>query len=324
MREFSISRAWSEGLAFIARAPAAHAVILILIGALVPTALQFAVMGGPANLANPAMMGQDAAALLAFGGGALIAVMVLGYVLQTGSYFGSWRIGLAREESLGGAIVYGLLAGLVVVIGLAVLAALGIALGQAIGGLAFLLLAIVFLPAIAALYTVMMALMAVGMFLAILLGLLFGASLGMSAMSADMMGAGIVGLVIMFLIMLLLLWLAARFSCTTSAMADAKTVNLVTGLGESWRLTAGNQGRIMLYLALVGVLLGLVFLAYMSVLGVSMASGFAGGGTPEIGIGVIVVSLLFGIGAAYVGVMIPAGIYRSLRDDSEESAAVFA
>ena len=324
MREFSISRAWSEGLAFIGRAPGAHAIILILIGVVVPTVLQFAAIGGPANLANPAMMGQDAAALLALGGGALIAVMALGYVLQTGSYFGSWRIGLAREESLGGAIVYGLLAGLVVILGLAAVGAVGAVLAQAIGGIAFLLLAIVFLPAFAALYTVMMAMMAVGMFLAILIGLLFGASLGMSAMTPDMMGAGVVGLVVVLLIMLLFLWLAARFSCTTSAMADSKSVNFVAGLGESWRLTSGNQLRIMLYLALVGVLLGLVFLAYISVLGASMASGLAGGGAPEIGIGALVVGILFGIGAAYVGVLIPAGIYRSLRDDSEESAAVFA
>ncbi len=325
MREFSMGRALSEGLAFISRAPAAHAIILILIGAVLPFVLQFALMGGPAGLLNPAMMGQEAAAMLAMGGATLLAAMAIGYVLQTGSYFGSLRIGLAREESLGGAIAYGLLAGLVVVVGLILaFAVIGIGLSQAIGGLASVLLLIVFLPAMAALYTVMVSSIAIPMFLAIVLLMVFRMSLMGPAMGAQNFGAGAVGFVVIVLIMLLLLWLAARFCCTLPAMAHGKTVNPIAGLGESWRLTAGHNGRLMLYLAAVGAVLGLVFLAYMSAIGVSFASSVGSGGMPQVGIGFIAVSILFGIAFAYVTVLVPAGIYRALHDDVDESAAVFA
>lgn len=331
MRQFSLGGAWSKGIEFISRQSVNHAIILIGMGVLAPMVLQFAVSGSVTGV-NPMMMGQNAmgaGASMAALAGTMILVMLLSYVLQMGSYFSSWRIGLGREESLGGAILYGIICAVLaivvfflMVIVISVIAAQAMQAGAVMAVLA-LLFAIPMLILVAALYSVMMATMAVGMFLMLLIFLAFGASMGASNPALAMAGQGAVAVLIALAVVALLFWLTARFSCTTSVLADRKSFNLFAALAESWRLTGPNQFRIMAYLALLGILLCVVLLVFFMVLGAAMMGGMASGQVASVGIGALIMLFIAGILFAYVTVLVPAGIYRELFEEAEV-AEVFA
>lgn len=317
MNQFSLGNAWSKGVGFFGGQPAMHALILIVVGILVPAALQLLIAGGLEGMANPLAMGQAGlGGLTALGGLTVLLVMAAGYVLGIGSYFGSWRLGLGAGEDTGGAIVYGLIAGLLVVIlfvGLIVL--FGVLMSQAsvtVGAILFIATMMLLLSAI---YTAMAALVAVGMFLMLLLMLAFGAT--MNAIDPGMglgEGGGAVAVVIGLGLAVLLLWLSARFCCVAPAMADRRSLNLALGFGESWRLTAEHQWRIMGYLALLGIVLVVILFVLSIVVGAGMVAGMGGGGgPPQVGAGAMILGLLFGIPFAYLVVLVPAGIYRELR-----------
>ena len=338
MRQFSLGSAWTSGTAFITREPANHAIILIGIGVAAPLLLQLVLLGGPTGMMNPATLGQGAMTGAAGLAGAFLLVSVLGYILQTGSYFASWRIGLAQGETAGGAIVYGLIAGLLaIVVVVALLMVLGLIVGgvamsaagspgAAPGGAAILIIFGLMVPMLiffATLYTTMMAAFSVIMLFMLLLLTLFGASFGASdALPWAGAAAGMVGLVGLLLVALLF-WLTARFSCATSIMADRKSLNFFGAMSESWRLTAPHQWRILAYLALLGVLAGIGLVVISGVAGVSMMGSVANGGAPEMGVTAIIMSLLFGIPLAYLTVLVPAGIYRELAG-TVSAAEVFA
>lgn len=324
MRDFTIGRAWSLGIDFVARAARDQAIILILVGALLPLAIQYLLVGGP-EASNPfGQMGRSGRLNLAAMGSGLGLVMVLNYVLQLGSYFASWRIGLRNDATLGGALAYGMGTALVYVIGFGILfAVLGALLVGAVGGLGALVLMLLFLPVMAALYTVMTALVAVGLAVGGLLVMLFGAALGI-AQPGGIPAAGLLGLVIFLAIGLLLLWAAARFSCAAPAMADEGQMNLVGALGESWRLTAEKQWRIVGHLFVVGLVVGLLAIAFWGIVGASTFSAIRSGRPPELGAGAMVGSFLFSVALTYVSVLVPAGIYRTLRSESDATAEVFA
>jgi hypothetical protein len=331
MGQFNLGSAWSKGTEFISRNAANHAIILIVMGILVPAILQYAVIGGVTGM-NPMMMGQNA---LGTGGsvaalaGAVIVVMILSYVLQMGSYFSSWRIGLAREETLGGAIVYGIICAVLAVVVFFVIAmAMAVIIGLAMqggGAMAFLalLLAIPVLILVAALYSVIMAAMTVGMFLMLLIVLAFGASMGAANPALAMAGQGALAVLVALAVVALLFWLTARFSCTTSVMADRKSFNLFAALGESWRLTGPNQFRIMAYLGLLGILLCVIMVVLAIVLGASMMGSMSSGQVPEVGIGSQIMMLVVAIPFAYLTALVPAGIYRELFEETAV-AEVFA
>lgn len=322
MNDFTIGKAWGLGLDFIRRAPAGHAILLILIGAVIPTVIQFLLVGGSASLTNPAMFGQGAPMALAYGGVAMLAAMAIGYIFQTGGYFGSWRLGLARAE-LGGAIAYGLTAGVLVVLVAGAIGAVGFGLGQALGFVGVLLLLLIVLPLLASLYSLIVAMMAVLMLFAGLMAAIFGAALVRGNFGSGAFGAGIVGAIVVAGLALLLLWLAARFSCTTSVMASRADFNLFGALGESWRLTGRAQGRIMLYLALVGTVFGIVLFLFTSVVVAGAMRGIGGGGVQPFAVGAILASIALSVFMAYVSVLVPAGIFRALQPDADASAAVF-
>ncbi|HEX8625065.1 MAG TPA: hypothetical protein VF782_08285 [Allosphingosinicella sp.] len=331
MRQFNLGSAWSKGTEFISRHAASHAIILIGMGILAPAILQFAIAGGVTGM-NPMMMGQNA---LGTGGsvaalaGTVIVIMIVSYVLQMGSYFSSWRIGLGRDESLGGAIVYGLICAVLAVIAFFVIVlVITVIIAQAMqggGAMAFLalLVAIPVLILMAALYSVIMAAMAVGMFLMFLIVLAFGASMGAANPALAMAGQGGIAVLVALAIMALLFWATVRFSCTTSVMADRKSFNLFAALAESWRLTGPSQLRIMAYLGLLGILLCVVLFVLVLVLGASMMGSMSSGQVPEVGIGSQIMMLIAGIPFAYLTVLVPAGIYRELFEETAV-AEVFA
>ncbi|HEX9964402.1 MAG TPA: hypothetical protein VGB04_05405 [Allosphingosinicella sp.] len=337
MRNFNLGSAWSKGTEFISQQATNHAIILIGLGILAPAILQFALIGGITGT-NPMMMGQNAmgagasAAALA---GTMILVMIVSYLLQMGSYFSSWRIGLAQEESLSGAILYGIICAALLLIAFALIAVVvtvivGQVIGQAmqgggIGGMALLMLLVVIplLIVMAALYSVIMAAMTVAMFLMLLIVLAFGASMGAANPALAMAGQGGFAVLIVMAVVALLFWMTARFSCTTSVMADRKSFNLFAGLAESWRLTGPSQFRIMAYLGLLGILLCVVLLIIVMVLGASMMGSMSSGQVPDVGIGTQIMTLIVGIPFAYLTALVPAGIYRELFEETAV-AEVFA
>lgn len=331
MNQFNLGSAWSKGMSFISEKAASQAIILIGMGIVLPAILQFAIGGAVLGM-NPMMMGQNAMGAggsVAAMAGTMVVIMVLSYVLQMGSYFSSWRIGLGREESLAGAVVYGIIcAVLAIIVFLLSVMLIAVIVAQAMqagGAMAFLalLLAIPVLILMAALYSLMMAAMTVGMFLMLLIVMAFGASMGAANPALAMAGQGALGVLIIMIVVALMFWVTARFSCTTSVMADRKSFNLFAGLAESWRLTGPSQFRIMAYLALLGILLCVVLVVVVMVLGATMMGSMSSGEVPNMGMGAVIMMLIVSIPFAYLTTLVPAGIYRELFEE-RSVAEVFA
>src|SRR3546814_8814710 len=66
-------------------------------------------------------------------------------------------------------------------------------------------------------------------------------------------GAGVLLFIPIFL--LLLVWLAARFCCTGPVMADRRSYNVLSALGESWRMTSASQWKLAVYFILIAIVL---------------------------------------------------------------------
>jgi hypothetical protein len=324
MNQFSLGNAWSKGVSFFSQQALNHAIILIGIGILVPFVLQLALIGNAAGLMSPAMMSQGGLNAVTAMGATFLVVGIINYTLQTGSYFGSWRLGFGEGETLPGAVIYGLIVGVLVIVAFVVIGVVVVLLAQASPVVGLILMAVILLPLFAALYTVLAAVVAIAMFLVLLIMLAFGANMGASNPGFAMMGGGGLALLIMLAIVVVLFWLAARFSCATSVMADRKTFNPMVGITESWRLTSANQWRIMAYLALLGVVLLVLFFLVAAILGAGMMAGLQSGNAPQVGIGSMIMGMIVSIPLAYLVVLVPAGIYRELGGDSEASAKVFA
>jgi len=283
MNRISISQAWSYATSFFNGQMANHAIVLIGIGIVVPLVLQFT-LGGSAQLLDPTTLasGGEAGMIAAFGATAFL-VGIVNFILQTGSYFASWRIGLTSGgEPLGSAIGYGLIAALpVLLLTIAVVLVFGI-IGFIIAGSA-------------------MMTMASG-----------------QGNPGDLAAMGVGVLIFLPLFLLFLVWLAARFCCTGPVMADRRSYNVLSGLGESWRMTAASQWKLVAYFILIVVALMVIGLILSMIVGVSV---FATGSVPSSGslLALILASALMGIPMAYLQVGVPAGIYRALgRSDASE------
>lgn len=318
MNQFTIGGAWAKGFGFFSEAAGKHALLLIVMGVVAPLALQILVTGGPMGTASPAMLGGAIFSGRMLMMGLVLILLGIGtYLLQLGSYFASWRLGFDRGESVGGAIGFGLLAGLLLLlVAVALIAVIAVSFasaGSTAGVVVAFLVAIPLMLLFAALYTAMMSAVAIGMIVGLLLTAAIGASL--SSLGPAMGGRGPAGaaLLVMLVLVLLLFWVAARLSCTTAVMASRRTFNLLTGMAESWRITAPAQWRIMGFLALAGLLLCFGFIILGGVAGVSMAATLQQGGQPQgFGIAQAIAGLVVGIPFAYLTVLVPAGIYREL------------
>lgn len=331
MDYFSISGAWRHGLRFFSDRIGQHALILIVIGLIPAYGAQLLIGGGQSSGGSPGplLISQAGWGAMPAGGIAAVLLPLLGYVLQTGSYFASWRRGFARAESLGLAIGYGLIAGLVA-IGLCVaLLAVG-AVGAASMGwtgawlMAVVLLLIPLALACAAFYTLFAALLATAVALALVLAMIAGAITGQVGLAATLTGGSGMITVVLLVMSVVLLWLAARFSCTTSIMAERRSFNPIAAIRESWRLTLEDQLAIVRYLALIALTLALVIFGLAAAAGVGMAAFVEGGAVPEneqaLG---VAIGIAIGIPLAFLAVLVPAGIYRELNRASA-AAEVFA
>ena len=152
--------------------------------------------------------------------------------------------------------------------------------------------------------------------LVIFMMLIFGSAIlaGFTVATPDpqaLASRGALALLLIPLLLVFFVWLAARFCCSGPIMADQRSYNIISALGESWRMTAASQWKIFGYFFLLGIALFVILMILGAIVGVSM---FAGGGMPSTGsfIGIMVGALLLSIPMAYLQVGIPVGIYRAL------------
>lgn len=283
MNRISISQAWSYTTSFFNGQGVNHAIVLVGIGIVVPLILQF-LLGNGATMLDPATMAESGTGMMAAMGATGVLLSLVNYVLQTGSYFASWRIGLTNGgEPVGSAIGYGLIAAFPVLL---------------------LAIAIVFV-------------------LGILGFLLFGSALMTMATGGEPSGAALMGLgatifLVLPLFLLFMTWLAARFCCTGPYMADQRSFNVLAGLGASWRMTAASQWKIFGYFILLGIALIVIFMILGMVVGVTAMAG----GAPGSMLGLIVGAIVLSVPMAYLQVGVPAGLYRALGGTS--TSEVFA
>jgi hypothetical protein len=334
MDTFSMRGAWAFGFRFFAHRPWVHLLVLIGIGVVVPSLLQYALAGFLLATPSPGITGQGASTMMGQGSGAGAAAgvaILFGYYLQLASWFMSWRLGFNAGRPLGGAILFGLLAALLAA---AVFALVG---GPAVwaqraatsAGIPFmgLLIALIPLAMIFALfYTLPAALLATIASIVLVFTMVFGTLTGNVGMAATLIGGGSGAVVVLFLVMsAALMWLATRLSCTTSLMADWKSYNLLAAMRESWRLTLEDQWVILRYLALIAFGLAILIIALSLAAGIGAAAYFQGSPSPGPGgqIAVIALGLVAGTPLAFLVVLLPAGIYRELTRHSL-AAEVFA
>jgi len=274
MNRISISQAWAYTTSFFSDQHPNHAIALIGVGVAVPTLLNL-LLGGAAVM-DPAMMASGAASMAAMGG-TMFLLGIIGFLLQLASYFASWRMGLVPgQENVGSALGYGLVASLPVLL---------ITVG-------FVLV-----------FGIIFALLFGGSMMPLLMG---------GGAPTDSQALGSLGMVFLALPVFLAaaLWLSARFCVMAPVMAANRSYNPLTALGESWRMTAASQWKIMGYFVLIAIVIGIISMIFGVVFGISMLAG------NEPGSGAIamvtIVGALVGIPVAYLYVGIPAGIYKAL------------
>ena len=320
MNEFSFGRAWTMGLGFFSGAALNHAMLLLGLGVLLPVALQLLLFGGPAGMTNPVSLDGDGSSSPAVTLGRLA-----GFALQSVSFFASWRLGFGRGETLRGALVYGLLAGLMVSLGLGVaLAAAAAVFGLISASLAAFAVLVVFVGLFAIAWTAFAALLAMAACAGFVLALAIGLMTGNLNLAATMFGGnGFTGSILVAAA-LVLLWLAGRLSCTTVLMAEWKSFNLLAAMRESWRLTWDDEWRIMRYLALAGLAMAIAMAAAIALAGAGLAATLRGASPPLGGIGAAILFTAVSMPLAYLSVLVPAGIYRELSPADVAAAEVFA
>lgn len=275
MNRISISQAWAYATSFFSDQHSNHAIALIGVGIVVPTLLQI-LMGGGAAALDPATLASGADALAALGASVFLLGLIA-FVIQTGSYFASWRMGLAPgQESIGTALGYGLVAALpVLLVFIGFILVFGIVFGVLFGG-------------------AMIPLLMGG-----------GGSVDGAAGSLGMM------LLAFPLIIVFTLWLSARFCVMGPIMAAGRSFNPIPALAGSWRMTAASQWKLMGYFFLLFIVAMVLMMVLSIVFGISMLAGAAEPGGGSIAM-LTIMSALIGIPIAYLYVGIPAGIYKAL------------
>lgn len=316
MNEFSFVGAWALGYRFVAARPLQHIALLIGLGLLVPFGLQYAA-GGIAGQAALYESGEgDSSGMLG------LAAIAISYAIQTGAFFAVLRLGLGEHATPGRALVFGLLAGLVATVTAGALFVVATMAASQFGppGIALFVILATLMPVILALAiwsTLLSAFIGVGLALTLVLTMIFGATTGNMGFAATWLGGGS-GLVVVLLLVLSvgLVWLAARLSCAAAIMADRGSVNPIAAMRASWELTADEQGRLTLYLGLVGLGLVILLVAATAAVGGSAAAmqdaadpAMAGAG------GALFLVLLIAVPMAFLSVLVPAGIFLQLAGE---------
>lgn len=310
MNEFSAIRAWSHGVRFLAARPGQNALLLIGLGLVVPIVVQlgsqYALTGAILERAAPGEAGPF------FELTPMVAVAI-----QAGAFFAAWRLGFGESETLGRALRYGLIAGFVVGLVaflLAVLAALAAsqAGSPAIGLFVFLFTLAPLVLMLALFGTMAAALIGAGVAAVMVIGMITSAATGNMGLAATLVGGGSGFVVVLLLVLsVLMIWLAARFSCATAIMAHDKSYNPISAARASWELTWDEQWRIMLYLAMLGIILVVLLVGGLVAIGAGAATFRASTSVMAQGVG-LVFMLGFALLMIFLAVMVLAGIYRQM------------
>ena len=323
MDTFSMRGAWAFGFRFFAHRTWVHVLVLVGLGVLLPGLLQYMVTRSLPGTPGPGLTGQGSSAMTGQGSGPAalaFSAILLGYYLQLASWFISWRLGFGAGRPLGGAILFGLLAALLAaaiffLVGGPALWADRAAMAAGIPFVGLLIALIPMALIFALFYTLPSALLATIASIVLVFTMVFGTVTGHVGMAATLMGGGSGAVVVLFLVMsAALMWLATRFSCTTSLMADWKSYNLIAAMRESWRLTLEDQWAILRYLALIAFGLAILVFAASFAAGIGAAAYFQGnpGAGPGGQIAALALGLVLGTPLAFLIVLLPAGIYREL------------
>ena len=278
MNGFSIGEAWSQGVAFLS---AHFKMILIYVaaGVLLPLVIQLLLIGGTMeSLLNPqALMASGGDPLATFGalGAGFFIAAILGQIIQSASYYASWRHGLSGGvEEPASTVTY--------------------ALGAAVMWL--------------------LATMALGVAAALLIGIPLGLLGFGAAAGGDASSIGGLMILLIPVLLFLFLWLGARLSVIGPAMADARSANPLYGIATSWRLTGPSQWPIVGYLVvlLIGFIVLSMVLGMVAAIGMIGAGAAGGELSAGVMIGTLISGIIAGIPIALAYVAIPAGIYRTL------------
>lgn len=156
--------------------------------------------------------------------------------------------------------------------------------------------------------------------ISLILMLIFGAafmgfgSFSPGAFESGAAGGGMIILVVLFYIAIVVffLWLFGRLSVAGPVMADRLTRNPITGIAESWRLTAASQWTIVGFYVLI-VILSLVYgLVVGLIFGGIMGAAASGGSTIGAFISMIVMALVVYVPQLLLSFSMPMGIYRAI------------
>lgn len=247
---------------------------------------------------------QDPGVVMAVFGGLMLAMVVAGVFYFAGSFL-SWRHALTGGSE-------------------PVLSNLGWALGAS----AMSLLAMIAITII--LYVVLAVVM---LLVFAVLGLGGGLAGGLASPDAGLAGAGvgiIIGIVLLYVVMIVgFYWVYGRLMAAGPVMAALRTVNPITGLTESWRLTRPSQWVIVgfqLLIALMSFVLSMLAGLVMGAAAAGFAAGFDSGGDPGTIAGLIslAIALLVYVPILVIAVAMPMAVYRQVSEGDMQSGEIFA
>ncbi|MGY6635673.1 MAG: hypothetical protein ABS49_10845 [Erythrobacter sp. SCN 62-14] len=151
---------------------------------------------------------------------------------------------------------------------------------------------------------------------ALLIGVIIGLPLGLSVAT----GSGVVAALLVPVLLMVALYIFVKFALLAPVIAIEGLRNPIAALQRSWRLTKGNSFRIVLFLVLLFLTIGIIAVLFSLVLGLV----FALFDETVANIGNAVVASLVNTLFAVVGLLVLASVHRQLAGPSgEQLAATF-
>lgn len=232
---FDMGRAWSEGLARVK----ANFQLLAVLGGIfffLPSVLLFVAMpDAMGSMMNPDMDPTDMEQVVAgFGAGFFLLYLFIIVASFIGQTAMIALMGDARRVSVGEAIGTGVK---------------------------------VLLPLIAIAVIFILGYFVVGLVLGLVFGLVVA---GAGAVSTGL--AGILTFIGVVALLLAVLWVLTRFSMTLPVLALEGSLNPITALGRSWRMTRPAQMRLFLFYVLLVVAYVVIALVAFMIMGVIVAA----------------------------------------------------
>ena len=259
-------------------------------------------------------------------GGALLLLAVLGYLLL-GSTFTAMAMSAGDPSVVMGAFskifLFALIAGVILYAACMLIWRGGLHPGEAPNfgwavqaGPAFAFgLFVVMLGSYFLIFIVMM-----------IVGLLFGAAGGLSpaAFESGAVGGGTMAvMVVLYIAMLVfMLWVQGRFSVAGPVMADRLTRNPITGLAESWKMTAASQWLIVGFYLLFTILIFVYALVAGMIFGAILGGVASSGSMVAAFLSAIIMAVVVYLPILMFSFSVPIGIYRAIAPRA--SADVFA